>query len=193
MAVAAGRSGAACPWNFRRVAAAKPGSFEKVTGMMQTRCMMSRAVLRPLGEAASVHLDPAPPSVVSHGEADTRKPSGALHLGSQDLIRVAGFASEAGFKVTGFKLADRYLTPLEEGEQSELSDALLAVLLSYGDRELISAMRDEFVGVFVIGVNLMSLETGFRISIRRSGYVDTSQLPVAEKLLDSAWRSLSLT
>jgi len=116
-----------------------------------------------------------------------------LHMGSQDLIRIADYASARGFKVASFMLADAYLVPLNEDEQAETSDDMVGLLLGFGGDELEAAMRDEYDGLYVIGVNLIASSSGRRISVRRSGYVETSIVQEAERLLESAWRELHLS
>ncbi|MFP3579998.1 hypothetical protein SB659_10495 [Arthrobacter sp. SIMBA_036] len=123
-----------------------------------------------------------------------RTPAGSeLHLGSQDLIRFASYACVHGFTVSSFMLADAYLVPLNEDEQAEISAEMVRSLNQYGEDELEASLRDEHAGVYVIGVNLIEPSTGMRISIRRRGYIETSIVQEAEKLLESAWRELRLT
>lgn len=116
-----------------------------------------------------------------------------LHLGSQDLIRLAGYASERNFVVSSFMLADAYLFPLGDAEETELSGRMVDILKMYGAEELEAALREEFDGLYVVGVNLIASSSGMRVSIRRQGYVETSITGDAEVLLNSAWRELHLS
>lgn len=129
------------------------------------------------------------------GAADATGPSRGreLHLGSQDLIRFAGYASERGFHVASFMIADAYLVALSEEEESEISAEMVEILREYGDRELEAAMRDDFEGLYVVGVNLVLKASGRRLSVRRRGYVETSTVPDAEQLLQAAWQELQLS
>jgi hypothetical protein len=123
-----------------------------------------------------------------------RTPAGSeLHLGSQDLIRFASYSSDHGFVVSSFMLADAYLVPLGPEEEAEVSAEMVEALALHGEDELEAAMHDEHAGLYVIGVNLIEPSTGMRISIRRRGYIETSIVQEAERLLESAWRELRLT
>lgn len=118
---------------------------------------------------------------------------GELHLGSQDLIRFASYALDHMFSVASFMLADAYFTPMEPDDQTEASVEMVDILKTFGGDELEAAMRDDFDGIYVIGVNLVAPSTGLRISVRRKGYVETSIVQEAEQLLASAWRELHLS
>ncbi len=123
-----------------------------------------------------------------------RTPAGSeLHLGSQDLLRFANYASLHGFVVSSFMLADAYLVPLDANEQAEISDDLVELLATHGGDELEASLHDEYAGLYVVGVNLIESSTGMRVSIRRRGYVETSIVQEAERLLRSAWRELRLS
>lgn len=163
--------------------------MQSVGGLRQNEHVVSQAVVRPSpGADFGLHVDLVPAdarlsATTGHG----------LHLGSQDLIRFAGYATQHGFRVVHFDVADSQLTPLDADDQREVSDAMVAILREYGDEELDAAMRDDFDGLYVVGVELLSLANGLRIDVRRSGYVDTSVVEEAERLLDSAWRELRLS
>jgi hypothetical protein len=147
--------------------------------------MMRQVMVRPTaGSGPSLHVDPLGTEDESSGTE--------LHLGSQDLIRFAGYASAHGFVVSGFDVADAFMTALDEGERVEVSDAMVELLDSFGFEELISAMRDDFDGLYVIGVRLISKDNGMRTDVRRRGFVNTSVVQEAERLLNSAWRELHL-
>jgi len=90
-------------------------------------------------------------------------------------------------------LADGWFNPLPSGEQEELSDRMVEILNAYGQAELDSAMNDEFEGVYVVGVNLIAVDSGHRLSIRRRGYVETQAVAEAEELLRGAWGELHLS
>jgi len=150
---------------------------------MQNEQVVSRAVLQVAGPAYAVHI----PSGVEEADPSSQR----LHFGSQDLIRLAGFAQDHGFKVSRFSLADHYLTPLEPDEETQVSRAMVEILRSFDARELRGAMLEDFDGIYVTGVELISVESGHRLTIRRSGFIETSAVFEAEKLLTSAWRVLS--
>ncbi|PJJ55318.1 hypothetical protein [Compostimonas suwonensis] len=123
-----------------------------------------------------------------------RTPVGTeLHLGSQDLIRLAAYASARGFVVSSFMVSDAYLVPLVPDEQAEVSDDLVEALRAYGSDEVEAALQNEYDGLYIVGVNLIGSASGMRISVRRRGYVDTSVTQEAEQLLKSAWRELRLS
>ncbi|MEG8035386.1 hypothetical protein QP157_08655 [Sphingomonas sp. LR61] len=150
---------------------------------MQNVHVVSRAVLQAAGPAYAVHI----PSVVEEANPESK----SFHFGSQDLIRLAGFAQENGFKVSRFSLADSYLTPLEADEERRVSRSMVEILGHFDARELRGAMLDEFDGLYVIGVELISKESGHRLTVRRSGFIDTSAVVEAERLLTSAWQVLT--
>ncbi|MFC0581130.1 hypothetical protein [Micrococcoides hystricis] len=151
--------------------------------------MMSKVVLSQASDGKhSLRID----SVCEN--AQFRRVSGSeLHLGSQDLIRLAAYASRIGFQVSSLIIADANLVPLPADEAAELSEDMLSMLHDFGSDELEAAMRDEFSGLYVIAVNLIAAKSGRRISIRRHGYVETSVVNEAEKLLKAAWQELQLT
>lgn len=152
---------------------------------MQNEAMVSRLVLRPGADTPPVRIEP------SSSEASTGP---SLHLGSQDLIRVAGFAIDHGFRVARFRIADAYLTPLDDDEQREISAELVTILDDFDEDELESALSDDYDGLYIIGVELVSRGTGLRIGLRRSGFVSVSdaELHAAEVLISDAWRELRL-
>ncbi|WP_344356758.1 hypothetical protein [Brachybacterium phenoliresistens] len=123
-----------------------------------------------------------------------RTPSGSeLHLGSQDLVRLTGFALERGFVPTSFMISDAYLVALPEDEQVQVSTELLRLLVGYGPDEVMMSLQEEHDGLYIVGVNLIAGDSGGRISVRRRGFVDTSVVQEAQRLLASAWRELNLT
>ncbi|TQJ40603.1 hypothetical protein FBY33_2670 [Arthrobacter sp. SLBN-112] len=114
-------------------------------------------------------------------------------MGSQDLIRFAIYATAHSFSVASFMIADTRLTLLEPNDQESLSAEMVNILRTYGGEELEAAMGDDFNGLYVVGVELLSTTTGMRMSVRRRGYVETSIVDEAEQLLASAWRELHLS
>lgn len=116
-----------------------------------------------------------------------------LSLGSQDLIRFTGFASDRGFSVASFLPADSALEPLGRAVQDRISAAMVSIITDYGSDELEAAMRDEFDHLYVVGVMVAEPTTGLQISLRRRGYVETSNARDAEELIASAWRELRLS
>jgi len=151
--------------------------------------MVSQVVLsRSEDGHTDLHLGPV---LAGH---DSPVPKGEeLQLGSQDLIRFANYAAAHDFVVSSFMLADASLVPLGKVEQEQISDVMVDALRIYGGDEVEAAMRDEYDGIYVIGVNLVARLSGMRISIRRRGFVETSIVEEAERLLDSAWRELRLS
>jgi hypothetical protein len=151
--------------------------------MMQNGAMVKRLVLRPGADVPGVRIE-AP----SEGAVES------LHLGSQDLIRLAGFARSHGFNVARFLIADGSLTPLDRDEEQEMSDELVAILSEYDADELDAALTEDYDGFYIIGVELVSLATGLRLNVRRSGYISTSaeEEHEAERLISDAWRELRL-
>lgn len=116
-----------------------------------------------------------------------------LRLGSQDLLRLAFYASEKGFKVASFLLADTNLDSLPNDEGSRVSDELINILMTYGVEEAELALEGEFEGLFIIGINLISVLSGKEISVRRWGYIHTSAINEARDLLNIAWQELHLS
>lgn len=150
---------------------------------------MSQAVL---GKSEDGHTD-LRINKVQGGPASRRDRGHELNLGSQDLVRFAEYASEHGFKIASFMIAESNLNPLSREENDETSDSMLQILARFGMRELSHAMSDEFDGLFVVGVNLIDKSSGKRIGVRRHGFVETSAVQQAEELLRSAWRELHLS
>lgn len=150
---------------------------------------MSKVVLSPSnGDRAGLRID-----AVST-ESQTRTPAGTeLHLGSQDLIRLASYALAHGFQVSSFMVADAYLVPLMSDEEAFVSEEMIVTLSAHGCEELEAAMRDEYDGLYIVGVNLVASSSGMQISVRRRGYVYTSVVQEAEELLEAAWRELHLS
>lgn len=151
--------------------------------------MVSKVVLSPsLGGGAGLRIDDVGAGLPARTPAGTE-----LHLGSQDLIRLAGYAAANGFSVSLFMISDAYLVPLSPDEQSEISDNLVEALRAHGSDEVEAAMQDEYDGLYVVGVELIASASGMRISVRRRGYVVTSTVQEAESLLRAAWRELQLS
>lgn len=150
---------------------------------------MSQVVLSPSPDG---HTD-LRISTVSAGDTAGPRRGRELHLGSQDLIRFASYAADRGFHVVSFMVADAYLAALSADEEAEVSAEMVEILNEYGGRELAAAMRDDFGGLYVVGVNLVVKASGRRIGVRRRGYVETSTVPDAEQLLQAAWQELQLS
>lgn len=127
--------------------------------------------------------------------ADAAHPRSAseLHLGSQDLIRFAGYAATQGFAVSSFMIADAHLSPIGGAAHAEASARMVEILRAWDGDELEAAMGDDFDNLYVVGVNVVSRSTGLPISVRRRGYVVTPIVGEAEKLLASAWQELKLS
>lgn len=154
---------------------------------MHNKVMLKKVVLSPSSDGSTrLHIDQ-----IDSGSIQST-PGNELQLGSQDLIRFAAYAAAHEFKVVSFMISDSYLVPLSEEEQNEVSDSLVDLLNLYGGNEVQNAMQDEFDGLYVVGVNLIDLSNGMRISVRRRGFIQTSIIKEAEKLLSSAWQELEL-
>lgn len=150
--------------------------------------MVSKVVLGASSDG-DVGLRIAPVTTPAPG----RTPAGTeLHLGSQDLIRLAEYARKHNFSVASFMIADAYLVPLGHEEQLELSDEMIEILKTHGGNELEAAMQDEYDGLYVVGVTLIST-SGTRVVVKRRGFVETSVVDEAEQLLRSAWQELHLS
>lgn len=124
----------------------------------------------------------------------TRTAAGTeLHLGSQDLVRLTAFAASHGYAPSSFMVSDAYLVPLPTDEQDEISDELVSLLRRHGEEEVDAALRNEYDGLYIIGVQLIEQISGMRVSIRRRGFVETSIEKEAEALLQAAWQELHLS
>ena len=180
-----------------RVAGRPPGGQSGLTGDVRpvapkdsgghTYHMASRAVLTRRGADTTLELRPqwrALPRETSDDE---------LHLGSQDLLRLADYANRHGFQIASFSLSDTYLSPLASEEQSGISDRLISLYREYGLEELLFALAEEYEGLYITGLTLINIETGRRVQIKRRGYVETSSIQEAETLLRSAWNELNLS
>ncbi|XBH22908.1 hypothetical protein V5R04_06755 [Jonesiaceae bacterium BS-20] len=108
------------------------------------------------------------------------------------LVQLAAFACMHGFIVTSFSLANSYLSPVDDADQSGLSAWLLGALEEEGRHGVEALLSAELDGLEVTTVELIARATGLRISVRRSGYVYTSSADAAEALLRSAWQELQL-
>lgn len=151
--------------------------------------MLNKVILEPSVDGFSgLRIDK-----VSLNHLDRTEPGSELHLGSQDLLRLANFAQSQNFKVQSFLIADPYLNPLPIEEQDDVSDDLIHMFQTYGLSEVESALMNEYDGLYIVGVNLVSLATSMRVSIRRRGFVETQQIQETEKLLSSAIQELKLT
>ncbi|MET4144071.1 hypothetical protein [Arthrobacter sp. UYCo732] len=146
----------------------------------------SQAVLFP-SEGGSIALR------IIGTERPTQPRCRGLQLGSQDLIRFASFASDRRFSVSAFMIADAGLSPLSGDEQARASAQMVDILTTYGGDELEAAMRDDFDGLYVVGVTVTAKSTGLPISVRRRGYVETSTVREAETLISAAWQELRLS
>lgn len=149
--------------------------------------MLTQVILRSRGSSTEVSLAERGPALESR--LDSRIP----RLGSQALVRLAGYAvNDGGYRLTNLRLADVHFEPFSAEYEQELSDELVEILASHGDREVLSALGDEFAGVTVIGIELHSNESGRRIEIRRRGVVDTGAPKEAEALVARAWAAVTL-
>lgn len=151
--------------------------------------MMGQVVIQPAQSGASeLRILPMP-----NYQSFEPAVGNALKLGSQDLIRLAIFAKNSGHRVTGFMIADRELYRLTTDEEREISDRLVELLNTYGGEEVAAALRDEYRGLYIIGIDIVQRETLTRLSIRRQGIIRTSTESIARSFLQNAWEKLSLT
>lgn len=149
--------------------------------------MASRAILTRRGTGTTLELRPQASALPQGPLKD------ALHLGSQDLLRLADYASRRGFQIASFSVSDSYLSPLPDEEQKTVSDRLICLYKEYGLEELLFAISGEYEGLYIIGLTLINKETGRRVQVKRRGYVETSAVQEAEDLLRSAWTDLNLS
>lgn len=152
-----------------------------------TESMVSRAVVERRGGNTTLRLRPHP------GPIDRTARDDELHLGSQDLLRLADYASQSGFKLSSFALSDSDLYPLPREEQDEISKHLIELYKKFGLKELMAALNDEYGGIYAVGITILNHGTGRRINIRRRGFVDASMVEEAEKLLLNALKDLNLS
>lgn len=102
-----------------------------------------------------------------------------VKLGSQDLLMFAEYAREHGFVLMGFRLGDGYLEPLGDDENMSVSSDLVSMMNEYGLSEAETALRREYDGFYVLGVNMRSQATGSIATVLRRGQVwaqDTSEV-----------------
>lgn len=151
--------------------------------------MVSKVVLGASADGdATLRVAPVTTADISRTLAGTE-----LHLGSQDLVRLAAYASAEGYVISSFMISDAYLVPLPEDEQADVSHDLTSLLEKYGEEEVEAALHNEFEGLYVVGIDLIDPGTGLRISVRRRGYIETSVEREAERLLRAAWQELRLS
>ncbi|UYQ78074.1 hypothetical protein OF385_02575 [Glutamicibacter sp. JL.03c] len=158
-------------------------------GLMEhTYNMISQVLVRqPNGDSPALRIYP-----VDSTASELMKEGRRLGLGSQDLIRFAGYAKKHGFRITSFSVSDARLNPLPQDDAESTSDSMLQVFNELGVRGLNAAMEFEFDGLYIVGVELRSPKNGLTIDLRRHGYIDTSIPKDAENLIGSAWRELRL-
>lgn len=115
-----------------------------------------------------------------------------IMLGSQDLLRLAGYLKDKGNRVTSFMLADSYLYRLDPEENREISQRLVYLLDEFGLPEVEASFGDEYRGFYVVGVDVIKKGTGESISIRRRGYFHAASPSAVEELLGQAFDSLGV-
>lgn len=152
-----------------------------------TKGMVSRVVVERRGVDAALRLRP------HIGPIAGRAREGELHLGSQDLLRIADYATQNGFSFLSISLSDSSLYPLPQDEQDEISGRLIDIYQKFGLAELMITLEDEFDGIYAVGITVVNNSTGRRIKIRRRGFVETSVVQEAENLLSGALRELKLS
>ncbi|WP_417555514.1 hypothetical protein [Microbacterium sp.] len=157
-----------------------------VADVMHNEHMTTQVVLSPHGRATELCIAAVPGTGAI---PDNR----TLHLGTQDLLRVAAFAAGSGFDLVRFYWNDPYLQPLDPVSEDELSREMLDLFERFGEQEALSALDDDFDGLLVVGVEMRSHATGATILLRRRGFIDTAQRDEARDLLTKAWRKLRLT
>lgn len=117
-----------------------------------------------------------------------------LHLGSQDLVRVAEFAEQhAGATLARIDTVDLALQPFFKHETEQHSRELVRIFHDYDGREVLSALQDDFSFVVIVGITL-TLAGGEAVAhLRREGLITTTAAADTTTLLDRAWRELRLT
>lgn len=121
------------------------------------------------------------------------KPSQRLHLGSQDLVRVAEFAEKhEGATLTRIETVDLALQPFFKHETEQHSRELVRIFHDYDGREVCSALQDDFCFVTIVGISL-TLAGGQAVAhLRREGLITTTAAADTTSLMDRAWRELRL-
>lgn len=156
--------------------------------LVHNRRMLSKVVLNPSSDgSARLTVDQITDNV------NKLSAGSELRLGTEDLVRLAEYASHREFVVSSFLVADSYLAPLDKDEEEPISDALVESMEMYGIEGVLSLLRDEFDGLYLIGVNLINVTRGLHVSIRRRGYIETVMLEEVEQMLASAWKALDLS
>jgi hypothetical protein len=159
---------------------------DNVGQVMHNEHMATQVVLNPHGRAPELSIDDVP-------QFGRVRESQVLHLGSQDLLRVAAFATKNGFDLIRVYWNDSYLQPLDQASEDDLSGELLDILSQFGEQEALAALDEDFSGLLLVGVELRSHATGATILLRRRGYIDTVERDEARNLLTHAWQKLRLT
>lgn len=95
------------------------------------------------------------------------------NFGTQDLVRIAGYASRHGFTIELISVTDMYLMLLSEEEIQEVSGEMIAMMNKWGSEEVEAALQDEFDGYYVSMIALKSNATGEIVYLDRKGYVGT--------------------
>lgn len=113
-----------------------------------------------------------------------------LRLGSQDLIRLAGYAYAHGWELESFRLADSALDELDAAAQRDRSADMIRILHTWGAAELDAAMVTDFDGIYVTGVRLTG--PGGQAVISRGGSIEGPSAPGAARLLTAARDALRL-
>lgn len=108
-----------------------------------------------------------------------------LHIGSQDLILLAGGLCAQGFRVTEAILTDRNFTRLEDEDSLELAGELSTLINSASSAELFRFMRSELPGIYVESVRLLDASKRGTILLRQEGIVIVSPGVKPDELTDS--------
>lgn len=152
-----------------------------------TESMVSRMVVERRGADTTLQLR-------HHvGPITGRARDGELHLGNQDLLRLADYAARNGFTLSSISLSDSDLYPLPPDEQAEISSDLIDLYRRFGLGELMAALREDYDGIYAIGISIINNNSGRRMNIRRRGFVETSVTRDAEHFLANALKDLNLS
>jgi len=106
-------------------------------------------------------------------------------LGSQDLLAIARYAADVGFRIDGFIIEDHTLTPVPIEETDELSEKLVNILAQNGAFAAALFLDDEF-GFYVTGVRLTSADLR-SFTLLREGATRSPAESHLEDFLARAW------
>lgn len=107
---------------------------------------------------------------------------GDLRLGSQGLIRLAGYINDNGRTVTRFELVDNLFDPAPH------IPTMIQIITTYGSSELEGAMWDEYAGLYIVAAHFRG-----GLSISRWGIIETDSPVPLTHLIRRAHMALHLS